>query len=234
MASAVNAGDGGQSRHDATIIAELRDIRGRIGAKLSMSVTLEEVDALLRAVDERDELRRQTVGDWEPEFPPVTVSSVTLPMNEEELSLGIPTAAEWFDSRPKSAGPAMSCPRRDTIHDCPLGGCADDSPRPSEIPDLPVEEDEEPWSLTCAVVSPPEWAGEFTRCELPAGHEGAHFDGAFPWEDRPIGREERETPPEPREITHAVMCGVGSSGSCFVPWCSCDCHTRRSDVAPAR
>lgn len=38
----------------------------------------------------------------------------------------------------------------------------------------------------------------------------------------------------PREITHAVMCGVGSSGSCFVPWCTCECHLRSSDVALAR
>lgn len=137
----MSAGDGGQSRHDATIIAELRGVRGRIGAKLSMSVTLEEVDALLRAVDERDELRRQTVGDLETGFPPVRVTSV-LPMSEEELPLSIPTAAEWIDAQPKSAGPAMSCPRRDTIHDCPLGGCADTTPRVSEIPDLPVGREE--------------------------------------------------------------------------------------------
>lgn len=38
----------------------------------------------------------------------------------------------------------------------------------------------------------------------------------------------------PREITHAVMCGVGSSGSCFVPWCTCECHLRSSDVALVR
>lgn len=189
MASAVSAGDGGQSRHDATIISELRTVRARIGAKLSMSITLEEVDALLRAVDERDELRRQTVGDLEAGFPPVRVTSV-LPMSEEELPLSIPTAAEWIDAQPKGAGPAMSCPRRDTIHDCPLGGCADTTPRVSEIPDLPTDERDD------------------------------------------IGREERETPP--REVTHATMCGVGSSGSCFVPWCSCECHVRRSDVALTR
>lgn len=31
-------------------------------------------------------------------------------------------------------------------------------------------------------------------------------------------REERDYP------SHAVMCGIGSAGSCFVPWCSCGCH----------
>lgn len=39
---------------------------------------------------------------------------------------------------------------------------------------------------------------------------------------------------EPREITHATMCGVGSSGACFVPWCTCDCHLRSHDVALIR
>jgi hypothetical protein len=25
--------------------------------------------------------------------------------------------------------------------------------------------------------------------------------------------------------SHAIMCAVGSSGACFVPWCTCECHT---------
>lgn len=218
MASAVTA------EREAQILADLRRTHAQLKAgatmrtvpvEWSMRFTLEEVDVILAAIDERDELRRQTVGDWEPDFPPVTVSSVTLPMSEEELPLGIPTAAEWIDSRPKSAGPAMSCPRRDTIHDCPLGGCADTTPRVSEIPDLPImgtaaamlapafqggikiaaereaeaarehalgREERETPPEPCSAISPPEWAGDFTRCVLLEGHEGAHFDGAFPWE----------------------------------------------------
>lgn len=35
----------------------------------------------------------------------------------------------------------------------------------------------------------------------------------------------------PPEITHRTMCG---GDSCFVPWCSCDCHTKRDDVALVR
>lgn len=175
MASAVSAGDGGQYRHDATIIGELRTVRARIGAKLSMSITLEEVDALLRAVDERDELRRQTVGDFEAGFLPVKVETIA--------------ARE-------------GCPRRDTIHDCPLGGCADTTPRISEIPDLPPT--------------------------LPNGNIACSVEPI-------IGREERETPPMRTPRSHATMCsGRDDGGGCFVPWCSCECHTRRSDVAPAR
>jgi phosphoribosyl 1,2-cyclic phosphodiesterase len=27
-----------------------------------------------------------------------------------------------------------------------------------------------------------------------------------------------------RAASHDTTCGVGSSGSCFVPWCTCHCH----------
>lgn len=117
--------------HDETIIGELRTTRRGIGQRLSMMVTLEEVDALLRAVDERDELRRQTVGDWEPDFPPVRVDTFT------------PSLPHGQTVR------ASSCPRRGTSHDCPLGGCADDSPRETSIPDLPREERETPPPPPC-------------------------------------------------------------------------------------
>lgn len=41
------------------------------------------------------------------------------------------------------------------------------------------------------------------------------FDVALPAEKR----SERDYPG-----AHANMCGVGSSGSCSVPWCTCECH----------
>ena len=31
---------------------------------------------------------------------------------------------------------------------------------------------------------------------------------------------------------HATMCGVGSSGSCSVPWCTCECHRWARAVQP--
>lgn len=67
--------DGHADRLDRQLIDELRSARRRLegATPLAMKVTLEELDALFRAVDERDELRRQTVGDWEPDFPPVRV-----------------------------------------------------------------------------------------------------------------------------------------------------------------
>lgn len=69
------------SAHDETVIAELR--RCRAGLKVptpaerpawTMKLTMEEVDALLRAVDERDDLRREVCGDPTPPFPPVSVT----------------------------------------------------------------------------------------------------------------------------------------------------------------
>lgn len=145
-------------QHEATILEELRRTHaqlvktppsstpaGRDGHHgWSMRLTVEEVDLLLKIVDERDELRRQLVGDWEPPFPPATVvphtqewaraatsfdiDGCSIPMTPEQI-------APFTDGRE-----ARECPLRDTIHDCPLGGCANDSPRESDVPDLPHED----------------------------------------------------------------------------------------------
>lgn len=87
--------------HIETVIADLRRTHAQLAGNTpsaanaktprewSMRLTVEEVGALLAIVDERDELRRQTVGDWEPDFPPVTV--------EKHVGIaGIP--AHWVDA----------------------------------------------------------------------------------------------------------------------------------------
>ncbi len=68
----------------ATVIADLRRTYDQLAASAStdttkprewsMRLTLEEVGALLGIYDECLELRRQTVGDWEPPFPSITAS----------------------------------------------------------------------------------------------------------------------------------------------------------------
>lgn len=147
----------------------------------SMRLTVEEVDLLLKIVDERDDLKRRLLSDWEPDHIAAT--------DTEVRKLG------GVDGRIEST---TSCPFADTVHDCPLGGCPDASPREVQIPDLPTE----------------------TSARLAPKH--------------PAGREARETPPR-TPLSHATMCsGRDDGGGCFVPWCSCDCHTRRADVAPAR
>lgn len=103
MALAVTgqSGDMRDARLDAQMIDELRCTRDQLrapsdGAPWLMKVTLEDVDALLAAVDERDALRREVCGDPAPPFPPV---------------------------RAVEAVASEGCPRRDIVHDCPLGGC---------------------------------------------------------------------------------------------------------------
>jgi len=86
-----------------------------VAAAWSMRLTVEEVDLLLRIVDERDDLKRRLLSDWEPDLP-VGVSA-----------------------GPQTTAPPAGCPFADTIHDCPLGGCPDASPREAQIPDLPKQ-----------------------------------------------------------------------------------------------
>lgn len=103
-----------EGRLDRQLIDELRSARGRLGTAtpLAMKVTLEELDALFRAVDERDELRRQTVGDWEPDFPPVRV--------EKHAGIaGIP--AHWVDATPTVIIPEPGAYAVDADGATPLG-----------------------------------------------------------------------------------------------------------------
>lgn len=58
------------ARLDGQLITELRNARARLGGAtpLAMKVTLEELDALFRIVDEVVELRRRLAADWEGEL----------------------------------------------------------------------------------------------------------------------------------------------------------------------
>lgn len=70
--------------HEAEILADLRRTHAQLKdahhvktspapSAWSMRLTLEEVDVLLAAVDERNALRREVTGDPAPPFPPVSV-----------------------------------------------------------------------------------------------------------------------------------------------------------------
>lgn len=153
----------GGSDFEAQILADLRRTHaqlkgaGRVQVDIpstwSMRLTLEEVDVLLAAVDERDELRRQSVGDWEPDFPPVRVDVVGYVADRLIPDGALPSVAEVkllpFEdalSRGFNVG-REGCPRLGTIHACPLGGCPTfESNRETEIPDVPDIE-----TYTCLV-----------------------------------------------------------------------------------
>lgn len=80
-------GNGGARRDDALLIAELREHRARIatGAPWTLRVTLDELDALLAAVDERDAFKREATAEptvrWEPSRAPITPAPVQWPRN---------------------------------------------------------------------------------------------------------------------------------------------------------
>lgn len=99
---------------DARMLAELREWRRRYPIASMHGITGDEVDMLLRVAAERDALKAAACAEWEADIP--------------------------AEIRARAAAtPAVErCPRRGTIHDCPLGGCADTTPRVSEIPDLPA------------------------------------------------------------------------------------------------
>lgn len=165
-----------QHRLDEQVIADLRRTHTQLAASVnghttpsgvpwSMRLTLEEVDALLRLHDEVTELRRQTVGDWEPDFPPVSVREVRARMREFEDENGTTIRDPLHEATgigpmldalndavhtlakaqvlPRSNGLSVDldgegCPRRNTIHDCPLGGCPTGREARETPPDLPA------------------------------------------------------------------------------------------------
>jgi hypothetical protein len=178
MVRAVSADETGrEAAHDATIIGEVRAVRRNL-AKLAILMTVEEIDALLRAVDERDDLKRRLLSDWEPDF-------------------------DTSRYRPDGLRYQAGCPRRDTVHDCPLGGCADASPRPSDIPDVPIQ-------------------SHIDLLDALAKTLSKH--AAVP----PEGREARETPPTGPEFTgrHHWQCMApyNPEHRCAEPGCGCPCH----------
>lgn len=75
-------------QHEATILDELRRTYAQLKKTAgppnlnvkawSMRLTLEEVEVVLAAVDERDELRREVCGDPIPPFPSVTVREAAI------------------------------------------------------------------------------------------------------------------------------------------------------------
>lgn len=197
----------------------------------SMRLTIEEVDLLLAIVDERDDLKRRLLTDWEPDIGAVariaargagTPADVVGYVTDRLIPEGLVPKAETTDEasarvsdrlapkrafpkptdlRPHldtlhdaartlagmSAGPATTappagCPFHNVIHDCPLGGCPDASPREVSIPDLPKQGRAE----------------KVTRELI---------------ED--VGREERETPPRPCPRCGHVLHGL-NPGPCMV------------------
>ena len=90
---------------DARMLAELREWRRRLaptsvdGNRWSARLTIDELDMLLRAAAERDALKAASCAEWEADIP-----------------------AE-IRARAAATPAVEGCPRRGTIHDCPLGGC---------------------------------------------------------------------------------------------------------------
>lgn len=73
-------GDAVIGHYDERMIREIRSARTQADddERWSIRLTLCEVDALLRAVDERDDLKRRLIGEWEGDIPePVRVVEVT-------------------------------------------------------------------------------------------------------------------------------------------------------------
>lgn len=135
----------------------------------SMRLTVEEVDLLLKIVDERDDLKRRLLSDWEPDFPETKKEAAERTLSKLDADLAaLPPVIGY-----------VSCPFVDTIHDCPLGGCPDASPREVQIPDLTMDVVRElPGEAVAALV------GREASARLAPKH--------------PAGREARETPPRPR------------------------------------
>lgn len=161
------------AEYEAQILADLRRTHAQLkGAALSstpaqrdghhgwsMRLTIEEVDLLLGIVDERDDLKRRLLSDWEPDLEPIE------PPAEVVVRRGTFPAG---------------CPFRDVIHDCPLGGCPDASPREVQIPDLPR------CTVTLRGVG-------VVRCSKTEGHDGAHT--MEPVDDFPHGHPEIDEKP---------------------------------------
>lgn len=265
--------DGTAHEHAGQIIADLRRTHAQLkvdaadpwpnkASAWSMRLTLEEVDVLLAIVDERDDLKRRLLGDWEPDLD--DEPGIRIVCNEPEpsavklrrprrcnLDAGhdgdhrFPKTIEdriaGTDKRIRALGGvdgriepdlkrasipmtaeqlAPFCPRRDTVHDCPLGGCADASPRESEIPDMP----QCPWYREAA-------PNMRKRCKLAHGHDGDHERFGETWTQaeavtafgHTLAGEPRETPPRrcPGMSSHLSYGGsrwcekeAGHEGSC--------------------
>lgn len=117
--------------HVETIIADLRRTYEQLRdtpqsaskpTTWSMRLTIEEVGALLAIHDEVIELRRQTIGDWEPDFPPVRVETLatggivepgSMPLVGEDRSCVFPTLAEAMNRAEPLLDVSTGTPRCD-------------------------------------------------------------------------------------------------------------------------
>lgn len=85
-----------QASHDAKVVADLRSNRAlqnarEVDDRWSMRLTFGEIDALLRIADERDDLKRRLIGEWEGDVPePLPVVDVV----QHEGTLGEDTPYE--------------------------------------------------------------------------------------------------------------------------------------------
>lgn len=81
--------------YDAAMIRDIRAARGKATSdSWSLRLTLGELDAFLRAVDERDDLKRRLIGEWEGDVPePVRVVEVTTHKGDLGESLAAERAA---------------------------------------------------------------------------------------------------------------------------------------------
>lgn len=61
---------------DARILSDLREYRARMGILRHLTLTIDEVDTLLRVAAERDTLRRELVDMPDDRFAPVPVRSI--------------------------------------------------------------------------------------------------------------------------------------------------------------
>lgn len=206
---------------ESTILAEIRKTHAQLKKASdegqggwTMRLTVEEMDTLLAIVDERDELRRQTVGDWEPDFPPVRVETVradelgpfvlgSVSDHLAALNDAAHALAEAQDIPPHLV--VEGCPRRGTIHDCPLGGC------PTPVRDLGREQRE----------TPPTVMHIAGRGGVLCGAEHvSHVTDGRRFADCPACIEVYEA-----RRCDAICDGDGGRSSCFTPWCRCTvCH----------
>ncbi len=266
---------GGAGSLDEKMIAGLREWRSRItpapseaersaGHPYSVQIRLEELDALLAAVADRDALKREAC-----EMPDERAENVTpikavhyfgaarvIPV---DLATLVDAALE-SDERVIAWDQIAAHP---FFRDCygTEGSLLDAmlakltaSTFTAEIPDEVRERAAEPAMRTPGICSR---CGESIYYSRPS-HAWVH-SGAVPEDCVPRPKPKPRTvncrcsvtpilhdhPSEnevaiaitaeiPVKITHATMCVASGGGSCFVSWCRCDCHLRRADVAPVR
>ena len=127
---------------DARLLADLREWRARLaptnlgGNRWSARLTIDELDMLLRVAAERDALKAAAMAEWEADIP-----------------------AE-IRARAAATPAVEGCPRRGTIHDCPLGGC------PTPVRHVNAPRSVEPVLGREARETPPAYPREWTDARI--------------------------------------------------------------------